>query len=75
MHPGREVLIAYLVNERSGGDFYVVAHLKDINSIVRIKIALAFHGDREFVIDEVKENGGSTLIGGGDSKIIDLSFE
>ena len=75
MHPGREVLIAYLVNESSGGDFYVVARLKDINSIVHIKIALAFHGDGEFVINEVKENGGSSLIGGGNSKIVDLSFE
>jgi len=49
--------------------------LKDINSIVHIKIALAFHGDGEFVIDEVKENGGSTFIGGSNSKIVDLSFE
>jgi len=75
VHPGQEVLITYLVNESSGGDLYVVTRFMDINSIVHIKITLAFHRDGEFVINEVKENGGSTFIGGGNSKIIDLSFE
>ena len=75
MHPGLEVLITYLVDKSSGRDFYVVARLKDINSVVHIKIALSFHGDGEFVVDEVKDNGISTFIGGGDCKIINLSFE
>ena len=51
MHPGQEVLITYLVDKSSGRDFYVVARLKDINSVVHIKITLVFHADGEFVIN------------------------
>ena len=49
--------------------------LEDINSVVHIKIALAFHSDGEFVIDEVKENVCSMFIGGSDRKVVDMLFE
>ena len=46
------MFVANLVEGCSGGDFNVVAHLEDINSVVHIEIALAFHGDHgEFVIN------------------------
>ena len=49
--------------------------MENVNTVVHVQIPLAFHGDGEFVVDEVKENVGSALIGGSDCKIIDLSFK
>ena len=49
--------------------------MEDVNTVVHVQIPLAFHGDGEFVVDEVKENVGSALIGGSDRKVIDLSFK
>jgi hypothetical protein len=36
---------------------------------------LAFHGDGELVVDEVKEDVGGTFVRGSDRKVVDLAFK
>jgi hypothetical protein len=56
-------------------NFDIVTSLCDIHAIEHIQVALAFDGDRQAVIQHVKEYIGSALIEGGNRKVINLTLE
>ncbi len=57
------------------GNFDVVSCLVDVDTIIHIKVALAFDRYRKFVVDHVQKYISSFGIGGGNSKVVDLTHE
>ncbi len=53
----------------------IVICLSDIDAIEHIQVALAFDGDRQVVIQHVKEYIRNAIIGGGNCKVFDLTLE
>ena len=56
-------------------DFDVVPGLEDVDTIEHVQETLSLKWNRELFVEQVQENIGSLLIWGGNSKVIDPSFE
>ena len=56
-------------------NFDVVSHLCNIDTIVHVQEALAFHGHRELVVKHAEEDVSGTLVRCRNSKVIHLAHE
>jgi hypothetical protein len=75
MHPTGEIFLTCLLNKRMAVNLDIVTSLCDIDAIEHIQEALAFDGDRQAVVQHVKEYIRSALIGGSNHKVINLTLE
>ncbi len=75
MHPTGEIFLTTLFIKRMAVNLDIVTSLSDIDAIEHIQVALAFFGDRQAVVQHVKEYIGSALIGSGNRKVIGLTLE